>query len=790
MIVFCSGLMYGGEHLDPVDPARIDPARIEPHLPDRRIPEPVVPPVEPPRIKPVIPAAPVVDPVIPGIVEDYLGKAPSVPTVVRTTFSDFPLKTLADVRTNYLVTLEADYKSGSLVDVPLILSNGVVAPLSNGQTLTLVRWMIFLTDGLSFAEQLSQAPGATEAQRQQFAFSPDQQSFYESSRNQLITASQNFLTMVQNTYGVYGGLFTADGGIKGVLSQGDIAALPDTIEALDALAEDIVQQRENLLRFLQETSPLANDAFLETVVVIVDDSQAAINAWAQQEGLFAQDVKSNFPSFGAFMNDFSLITAKQIVTKYVGLGKSFSSVQDLITALDKIQFILEKKGDFAGYSSTQVASILSFLLGAYPGTFLPSQRFILSYRAKNGLLRPITDFISNYSQFVIDAQTFTVDALAKKYGQGPDFTKSLLTKVYQAAYVLRATGQTAQLFQLEEIMREIALLYPDLIPSMLDSLDIVQSLSIQTLLNSQSGLLRMMEELRSQLVDVQSNQLAANLAGFSIDFSHAQDMFQAAQTSTEAIFSTLATIGFLEKPAIDQALSGVVNQLKKAKDALAIIVAIQEKSSGQIYDSGINERYKMLAEKIAAARQDLLNFGLDTERRVAEARVNLAGNALLNAIKENFGIGFPPKGPEWLNFFSSEEPTTSDAAVFDEVDALIDDLITGAAERENESDFKACIWASNKVGVMESRLNCILLLIKVKHTQLFLDGYKDVLRNIKADLEVFSTRKVMKCYNIASERYAVSQKIQEVEIEIANVEKEEKDAATGPVTPPQAGGTP
>ncbi len=837
-IIIWMGLLHSGEpdtiHFEPID----EPSVVR-HKPPFRPIEPIKPirprPVEP--VKPIHPIDPIplphLDPVLPKLLPhpDPIGVAglPVESSPVRKGPSDLPPlvsvtrsvqtylsqhsqlpealsgielphgtgRTVEQIRVQYLERMQKSFDQQGLIIIPKVVLTGASSFIQKGIGPSLVEWMVAITDGLSFAEHLSQLPTATETQRQQFSFSPEKKLMYESAKTALVQSAQNLLDMVASLHKQYADLFVMGKKVRDFTEE-EVKGFSDTIDAIKALLKSSMEQREALVTLLCEKSASYTEALLSAVI----DSDAGLQAWKVQEKVAEQNVTVVFASYEIFMSGFLTATnSKEYVQRFIGTEKGqFPSVQALVTALDKIGFILEAKNfwlsfRYQKYSKKTVDTILSSLLKEYPDVYIPSKKFILQYCKLHRVFKPVSFFIPHYDQFLVDAKTLTIDELAKKYGQQPEFIKSLLNNTYEALYVLQQTNQDKQARDLTEIVRRILLEHPEMTPDMIAQVVASENVPIRTVFDVQVGLSKVAIELKNEIVALQTGQFQKSLTGFSAQLSRAQtfvmDSFSRAQSFLTDKAADAVT-AFAKNSRLGKVLAGVLEQLERAENSFAIVAQVKENIT--INSSAISTQYQEAFEQLQSLKQDAMVFAVQVEYEKAKAQQDKFSVQLLTTLQDaikkellSYTKNYLINALFEITTSLKSEPLSDESLDADggsKMDALIGQIVDKSVlEQENEKDYQACIWASNKMGMMESKIKFISTLLKIKKTPLFLAGYKTALKDIDADFLFLSTSKsVQKCLNVIAKRSFLLQKIKDLEKEVKALQEEidnEQDLKSG-----------
>ena len=731
-------------------------------------------------------------PSVPKSVQTYLNQHGQLPEVLRRVQlpKDVGI-TVEQVRTQYLEQIQKSFDKKGLITIPSAVLTGADSFIQKGVGPSLVTWMVSLTDGFSFAEHLAQSPTATDAQRQQFLFSAEKKAAYEAAKTVLVQSGQDLLEMVASLHKQYTDLFVMGNKIKNFTQQ-EVKGFSKNIDALNALLESSLERRQALAALVCKESP----SYAEGMVSAVIDPGPALEAWNAQEQFSEQNAKLVFSSYDTFMSGFlTAPNVKEYVQTFIGsqAGK-FVSVQALITALDKIGFILESKNFWLSfrnqkYSKKVVDTILSSLVKEYPDTYIPSKKFILEYCKLHRTFKSVSFFIPQYEQFLIDAKTLTIDELAKKYGQEPEFIKSLLNNTYEAVYVLQQTNQDKQARDLNEIVRRILLEHPEMNPAMVAQVIASENTPIQTLFGAEGQFARLAMGLRNEIVTLQAGQFQKSLTGLSAELSKVQTFIRNSFSRAESFIIDKAADGvtaLVRSSRLGKVLTGVLEQLQKATSSFEIVSRVKENIS--IYSSAGSAQYQEAFEQLQSIKQDAMVFAVQVEYEKARAQQDRFSAQLLTILQDAIKRELLSYTPDYFTNVLFEITTSlksepladehsMDADGGTQTDTLISKIAdTSVLERENEKDYQACIWASNKMGMMESKIMSISALLKIKKTPLFLAGYKSALKDLEADFLFLATSKsVQKCLNVIAERSFLSKKLTDLEKDVKDLQEKIDD---------------
>ncbi len=791
-------------HIDPVEPPSVrhepfgEPIKpIHPVEPQKPSMEPIKPIY--PRIDPILPIDPVLPkPILPHLdiiqseqpslvsksVQTYLSQSQVPKALQGVELPKGSGATVEQVRTQYLEKMQKDFDQTGVITLPTVVLNPS-SFIQKGVGPSLVEWMVSLTDGLSFAEHLSQLPTTTEAQKQQFSFSPEKKAMYESAKTALVQSSQTLLEMITSLQKQ--DFFVM--GTKRDLTEQEMKGLSDKIDALDALLESSMAQHTRVVTLLCEQSPSYDEAMLSAVI----DTAPGVEAWKAQEKISEQSTTVLFPSYETFISGFPATNVKEYVQKFVGSATGqFTSVQALITALDKVSFILESKSFWLSfrnkkYSKATVDTILSSLVKEYPDTYIPSKKFIFNYCKLHRSFKPVSFFIPQFDQFLIDAKTLTIDELAKKYGQGSDSIKSLLNNMYGAVYVLQQTNQDTQARDLTEVVTKILQEHPEMTPAIVAQVVASENMPLRTVFNAELELAKVAVELKNEMVTLQANQFQKSLTSLSTDLSQAQSFISTSFSKAEEFLTDKAADGvtaLIKNSRLGKVLMGVIDRLQSAEASFEIVSRVKENIA--IHSSADNEQFEEAFEHLQTLKQDAMSFAVQVEYEKAKAQEDTLMAHLLETLQDALKKELLSYTESYLAttlLGSLESKPLSGESLIEgdggssQTDALIDQIVEKSVlEQENEKDYQACIWASNKMGMMESKIASITALLKIKKTPLFLVGYKSALKDIEADFVFLSTSKsVQKCLNVIAKRSFLLQKIKELEAAVKALQKEIDD---------------
>jgi len=683
-------------------------------------------------------------------------------------FAGDTLETVGHARARGLETVQTLYSEGRVTSLPFSLAADFAASAESGRGVSLMPWMTFMMDGLPFVEQLSGTDAGAQALSQP-VLSPQAKTGYDQARADLLSASQELL-----------GILKTIGQTSSAVGQESVSTTA-MMEQLQASAQNVIEKRNAFVAMLAAQSPEAQ----AVAVGDVFDSESAIAEWEKQQQISSSKPVTVFPSYKTFMKDFSFLDVKGSVNRYVGQGpEKFASVQALVTALDKLAFVLDSQNFWLSfirpdYTKEAIKKVIKAITDEYPGTFVPSKRFVWQYCSQKRIFKPVSFFIPDIAQFLTDARTLTVEQLAQKYGHGPGFIQSLLDNAYAAAYVLQQTNQTGQSAQLTLLIKKIMLLYPTLVPTSVADLMMMQNLSLQLIFNADTAFIKMATEVQRRLSIIRQQQIQDSMTQLTSAVSNVaiQANMQQGQRNLSA-----AQQGTLKK-----SLQTVLADLDAVEKELQQVTGDE---FGGNYLLPAQAEIATLTDQLVALKQTAIGVGLQLVYDDTFAKQNGRAAQLVEDLKEILSPVSSPSqfSPLWKRFFdeslspieslnewlNGKKPGESSDA--DDLQRLAIQLATrGALEQENESDFQACIWASNKMATMESKIDCVTALLKVKSTPLFMNSYKITLKALRADLDfLYNSRRVQKCLNVISRRSFLSQKIKALGEEIAMVEKQEQ----------------
>jgi hypothetical protein len=833
-IIIWMSFLHAGEgesiHFEPIDkpPVGILPHYYEPHIrpiePIRPI-HPIGEPIKPIHpVDPIHPTSPHDQPVIPRSIVSYkdpsqgqwsgsiIPKGPSdlpqlvsVPRSVQAYLSQHSQlpealsgvelphatgRTVEQIRVQYLEKMQKNFDENGLITIPSPVLFDVSSFLQNGVGPSLVEWMVSITDGFAFAEHLSQLSTATEAQRQQFSFSPEKKIAYETAKTALVESGQDLLTIISSLHEqLYPEIFFMRSNRPESFTEEVASGLSDSIDTIETLLKKSIDQREALVGLLCEKSSFYTEAMLSAVV----DSDVGLDVWKSQEKISKQSTKVVFASYDAFMRGFFLASnINDYVQQFIGTEKGqFASVQALIAALDKIGFILDSKKiwlfNYQKVSKKMVDKILSALLKEYPGTYIPSKRFILQYCKKNRLFKSISFFIPHYDQFLIDAKTLSIDELAQKYGKSADFLRSLLNNACEVVYVLQQTNKYKEAASVNDIIRKILLKHPEVTSDIVAQVISSENVQTQALLDAQSEMFNIMVGLKNEIVALQVGQLQKSLTNFSAEISKAQVFISDSFSEVKSFFTNTA----FDRMSIQTAGSRLGRTMKNVLEQLQQVVTVFEKISKvresiPLVPSKESIQYQNAFERLESLKKDTMSFAVEVEYETTKVRQDKLSAQLLGSFQGAIKQELLPYSGNYLNnslldiinSLKSESFANVNAATSDEgVDILIDDIADNSIlYKENEKDYQACIWASNKMAMMESKIRLMSSLLKMKKTQVFLTACKNALKNMKASfLFLSNSEKVRKCLNVMAEKSFLSQKIKDLEKQIDILQKQIDD---------------
>ena len=722
---------------------------------------------------------------VPRSVQTYLQQSQ-----VPESLSDVKLSkttTVEQIRTRYLERMQERFDQQGVITIPKVVLTGD-SFIEKGVSPSLVEWMVSITDGLSFAEHLSQSPTVSEAQKQQFSFSPEKKAAYETAKTALVQSGQDLLEMITSLHEQYQQL---SGFAKRDLTEQEMTGLSDQVDQVKALLEASIKQREALVTLLCEKSSSYTEAMLSVVI----DSDAGLEAWKVQEH-FAEQSLPVSASYEIFISGFlHAKNIKEYVQRFIGSEEGqFASVQALVKALDKIGFILEAKNFWLSfrnkkYSKKTIDTILSSLLKEYPDAYIPSKKSILQYCKLHREFKSVGFFIPHYDQFLIDAKTLTIDELAEKYGQQPEFIKSLLNNAYEAVYVLQQTGQDTQARDLTEILRRIILEHPEMTPDIVAKVLASENVPTRAVFDAQVGLSKLAMELKNEIVALQAGQLQKSLTGFSTELSRAQVFVRNSFSRAESFLTDKAAdavTAAAKNSRLGKVLTSVLEELKRAENSFAMVMRVKENSS--ITPSGVSAQYREAFEKLQSLKQDAMSFAVQVEYEKAKAQQDRVSAQLLTILQDALKRELLSYTPHYFNSalfemttslksepLSDESPMDADGG--SKMDTLIGEIVDKSVlEEENEKDYQACIWAANKMGMMESKIKNISALLEMKKTLLFLEGYKKALKALKADFLFLTTSKsVQKCLNVIAGRSFLSRKLKDLEAKVKALQEEIDD---------------
>jgi len=787
-----------GEQIKPIHP--VDP--IHPTLPHDRpvIPRPIGQQKDPFQGEwsgSIIPKRPsdvsLPKPVLPSV-QRYLSQHDQgLEALSAIELPESTMKMVQEVRVQYLEQMQNNFDQKGLIVIPNPVFTDVSSFLQNGVGPSLVEWMVSITDGFSFAEHLSQLPTATEAQRQQFLFSPEKKIAYEAGKTALVESGKDLLTMIASLHQqLYpdSNMFFMQSNRLGGLTEELIGSLSDSIDTIEELLKKSIDQREALVGLLCEKSSFYTEAMLSAVI----DSDVGLNAWKIEEKISNQSAKVVFFSYDAFMRGFfSASNINDYVQQFIGTKKGqFASVQALIAALDKIGFILDSKKiwlfNYQKFSKKMVDKILSALLKEYPGTYIPSKKFILQYCKKNRLFKSISFFIPHYDQFLIDAKTLSIDELARKYGKSTDFLRSLLNNACEAVYVLEQTNKYKEAACVNDIIRKIFLEHPEITSDVVAQVIASENVQTQALFDAQSETLNIIVGLKNEIVALQVGQFQKSLTNFSAEISRAQVFITDSFSEVKSFFINTA-FDVISTQAIESRLGRVMkNVLEHLQQVVTVFEKISKvRESISLASSKESIQYQEAFEALESLKKDTMNFAVEVEYEKTKVQQDKFGAQLLASFQRAIKQELLPYSENYLNkplldiinSLKSEPFANVDAATSDQeaVDTLIDDIADNSVlYKENEKDYQACIWASNEMAIMESKIRLMSSLLKVKKTQVFLTACKNALKDMKASFSFLSnSEKVRKCLNVIAEKSFLSQKIKDLEKQIDILQKQIDD---------------
>jgi hypothetical protein len=735
---------------------------------------------------------------IPSSVQAYLTQHASLPTVLESVvLPKGTTQTIAQIRAQYLTAMQESFDKEGIIKVPSVaLTSSISSFIQTGVTSPLVQWVLSVTDGISFAEHLAQSPTATNAQRDQFVLSTEKKFAYETAKASLVASAQKILTLVADLHQQYTGLLVMGKRSRDFTLQ-EMEGLSGTVDAITQVLKTSIQQRRTLIASLCAESSLYAQEMLAAVV----DQAPGLEAWKAQEK-FEDKNTLIFPSYEQFIKEFNgAVDTQVVVQRYIGLGKGqFSSVQALVTALDQIGFILESKNYWLSfvrsqYSKKMVDDVLLQITKMYPDVYIPSKKFILKYCAMHRSFKPVSFFIPNFGEFLIDARTLTIEELAKKYGQRPEFVQSLLNNAYEAMYVLQQTNQNRQASQLNAVIQQILLEYPTLDPSVVAEVITAENVAVRALLNTEIEGIQIASGLRKELVTLQAGQFQKELSQVATQLSNVQTFIGNALSRLESLVTDKATDGIasvVKNTSLGKTVERILEQLQQAENSLAIV----QKIKGNIPASSdfAEARYQEVQEQLTSLKQDTMKFAVEAEYEKAKAQQDKLSLGLVEILHEalkrellsytkNYWTHILGEITNSLEQHISSMTPTSLPEGGDDTEELINELaLKSALEKQNEWDYQACIWASNKMGMMESKISCISALLKIKRTALFLAGYKNMLKDLEADfLFLSSSKSVQKCLNVIARRSFLLDKIKILEKEIKALQKEIDEEQKSPV---------
>jgi hypothetical protein len=727
---------------------------------------------------------------VPSSVQTYVNQHALAPELIGVeVLSGAP--TVDRIRIQYLERMQKVFDPERLITMPQVVV-GSTSFIQKGVGPSLVEWMVSLTDGLSFAEHLSQLPTASEAQKQQFLFSPEKKVAYEVAKTALVQSGKNLLEMVASLHAQYADSIGMEGRSMKNFTEDEMKALSAQGDSVKALLETTMAQRRTLVTLLCENSPSYDEALLSATI----DAAPGVEAWKTQERISEQSATIVFSSYESFMSGFvRATTIKEYVQNFIGPEKGkFASVQALITALDKVGFILESKNFWLSfrnhtYSKKMVDTILTALVKEYPETFIPSKKFILQYCKLHRSFKPLSFFIPRYDQFLIDAKTLTIDELAKKYGQEPAFLQSLLNSTYEAVYVLQQTNQAKQARDLTTIVQRILLEHPEMTPAVVAQVIADENLPIQMVYSGQGEFAHVALELKNEIVTLQATQFQKSLTGVSSQLARAQAFIKESFLSAEPFLTEKAAEGIValaSSSRLGKVLTGVLEQLQKAEDSFEFLSRVKENSS--INSSDADAHYQDTLEQLQSVKQDAMSFAVQVEYEKARGQQDTFSAQLLASLQDTLKEEFLSYTQSYISeaLFGITSPLKTEPLSNDSVmevdsgsttDALINQIVENSVlEKQSEKDYQACIWASNKMGMMESKILCISALLKIEKTPAFLVNYKNALKDIEADFLFLSTAKtVQKCLNVIAKRSFLLEKIKDLEKDLKALQQEIED---------------
>ncbi len=827
-IIIWIGCVRAGEqepiHFEPYEPppmGRHNPSigPSEPLRPSHPIIEPLKPihPIEPIHGDPIL-----VDPMFPrlhyrnssqvvGVQGSVVDKGPSgvlpvpvsVPRSVQTYLSqhsqiseslsgiELPQgvgRTVQQIRAQYLEQIQKSFDQEGLITIPKVVLNSGSSFIQKGINPSLVEWMVAITDGPSFAEYLSQLPTASDAQREQFLFSPEKKEIYSNARAAVLRSAQALFDMVTSLHQHYADFFVVGQGVIREFTEQEAEELSSAIDKLNDLLEASVEQHHHMITLLSEQSPLFTEAMISSVV----DKDHVLAVWKMNERIVKQsNPQEFFASYEAFLNGFQYATnIKKYIQRFIGPEDGqFISVQALVAALDKIGFILEEKSSLLPfrhqvYSKGAIDRILSSLVKEYSDVFIPSKKFVFQYGTAHHLFKPISFFIPNYDQFLIDAKVLTIEELAKKYGQESDSIKNLLNNVYEAMYVLQQTNQNKQAGELGGIVNKIMMEYPDIVPDLVTKLVSSEGIPVQTLFDAQVGLEKMSEELKNELVLLQTKQFKKSLTYVSAAINRAQEFIQQSLSKAESFLTDKITDRAgtaLKESSLGVMVNGVLKKLQDTESMVVVLTRVKEDMLKR--SSALSGQYQEVLDQLNAFKEKTMSFAVRVEYGKAKAQQDRKGIRFMDTFQNTIKNELLSYTQNYFTnvLFENLSPEGDGSMEGDGGGNQTDNSITqlamkSALEKQNESDYEACIWASNKMGMMESKITSILTFLKIKKTPLLLAGYKNALKDLEADfLFLSSSQSIQKCLNVIANRSFLLQKIQLLKTEIKALQKELDD---------------